>query len=438
MIRVGELWDSFCSTANAVTAITIGTVNKRSDRVVRRKLGYTDDLPEHEGKLNPEKVNKQAKKLVATLEGGWQSSPTRHLRITPVSGKQREIDCPSLSDHLIHWMLILAIKRVLMRGMYEHSYGSIPGRGIDGARRTIERWVQHDPKLKYFVKLDIHKFYASVDHAHLKDSFRRVVKDKRILGVIDSVIDIIPSGLPIGAYTSQWFANFYLQPLDHHITQNLFKERRGVRKNYVSHYLRYMDDMLLIRTSKRDLEKAVRDTIRYCRDTLSLEIKPCWEISTLAELSPVPDSPNEMKAKPGTAPIDIVGYRFYRDHTEVRGSIFLHSSRIAAKISKTLSKRGFIYLHDAQALVSLCGWFSHADSEYYLANYINNRVNINLLKEVISYADKHGIVGDAARVFCGQRGRDSACHVLYGRSGGSTRRIDHMGSQCVDIGFPLE
>lgn len=420
MVRVGNLWESMCSMTNATLAIQNGTLNKRFDFVVVRKLGYTDGIKEHLGKLDPEKVTKYAKKRIAELKDGWTPSPMKHMVIKPVCGKKREIDCPCLNDHIIHWMLMQTIKAPIMRGMYEHSYGSIPGRGIDGARRAIERWVQHDEKAKYFAKLDIRKFYEHVDHDKLKESFRRLLKDDQVLTVIERLIDVVPNGLPIGTYTSQWFANFYLQQLDHHVAQDMYKLRRGKRTKFVSHYLRYMDDMLLIGTSKRDLEKAIREIIRYCREELKLEIKPCWEIKVIARAKRTSDG--QPLNEPNTAPIDIVGYRFYRDHTEVRGRIFLHASRIAVKVAKRLEEKGEVILQNAQALVSLCGWFEHADSEYFLANYINNKVNYNFLKGVISYAAKNGIVGDASRIYCHRGEGESDYRILYGCSAGAARR----------------
>ena len=334
-----------------------------------------------------------------------------------------------LADHIIHWMLIQTIHDSIMRGMYEHSYGSIPKRGIDAARNTVEKWVRLDEKAKYFVKLDIRKFYPSIDHDLLKASFRHVIKDDRLLSVIDEVIDCVPSGVPIGTYTSQWFANFFLQPLDHHIKQDMCKLRRGKRTNWAAHYLRYMDDMLILGTSKRDLEKAVKEVIRYCRDKLHLEIKPCWEIRRIAM--------NSEDVGTGIAPIDIVGYRFYRDHTEVRGGIFLHTSRLATKIEKRLRERGEVLLRDAEGIVSLCGWFAHADSKYFTEHYIEPKVDLKLMREVISYASKHGIVGEAARLFCRKRERDGVYQVLYGRSGGAARRRFCVPGNYVGNDLPM-
>ena len=434
MKRYGNLWSGFCSEAHAATAIEVGTVNKRSDNAVRRKLCYDTEDPAMQSSLDPAKVKRYAKRLVSTLENGWQHAPTKQKIVIPARGKRRNIDCPSLDDHIIHWMLILAIKKPLTRGMYEHSYGSIPGRGIDGARRTVERWVQHDDRCKYFVKLDIRKFYPSVDQELLKAKFRRVIKDERILGVIDQVIGCIPKGLPIGTYTSQWFANFYLQDLDHHVVQDMYKLRRGKRIPYVSHYLRYMDDMLLFGTSRRDLEKAVREIMRYCREELGLEIKPVWEIRRVASFARKPDGRRVLEK--GAAPVDIVGYRFYREHTEARDNIYLHTKRVAAKAAKSLRDRGSILLAHAQAIVSLAGWFKHADSERFLTE-LNQTININYIRRVISYAAKHGIVGDASRIYCGTGKRDGEYHILYGCAAGPTRKRHCVSGRGLEYALPL-
>ena len=430
MKRVGNLWDGFVSLDNAEKAVYNGTQNKRTDFVVRRKLGYRDNLPDHEGKLDPARVTQYAEKRVNDLCGDWVPSPMRHLTVKPIYGKKRDIDCPCLADHIIHWMLIQTVHDAIMRGMYEHSYGSIPGRGIDAARKTVEKWVRLDDKAKYFVKLDIRKFYEHIDHDLLKAAFRRVIKDARMLAILDKVIECVPSGVPIGTYTSQWFANFFLQPLDHHITQDMCKLRRGKRTNWVAHDLRYMDDMLLLGTSKRDLEKAVREVIRYCRDEMKLEVKDCWEIKRIAA--------DSSDVGPGVAPIDIVGYRFYRDHTEVRATIFLHTSRLAAKIAKRMREHGEVLLRDAEAVVSLCGWFSHADSQHFVDQYIKPKINLSFMEEVISYASKNGIVGEAARVFCCP-GRESGVYqILYGRSGGAARRRFCLHGGHVGDVLPLD
>ena len=388
MKRFGYLWDRFFNIETAKQAITLGTANKRHNHIIRRKLCYRTDNPQLRYKLDPDKVQAYAERLMEELKNGWQHKPMREKEIHPPRGKTRKIDSPCLNDHILHWMLAIAIKEPLTRGMYEHSYGSIPKRGISGARKAAERWVKTDKKSKYFVKLDIKKFYPNVDQEILKAKFRRVIKDEKILNVIDTVISCVPKGLPIGTYTSQWFANFYLQDMDHFIVQDLYKLRRGKRVPYVRHYLRYMDDMVLFGSNKRDLEKAVRAIQEYCRTELHLSIKTAWEIRRIAECKR--NTKGHKIPQTGCAPVDIVGYRFYRNRTEVRKGLFLHMNRLVSKVEKSIQHKRKILLLHAEGILSLIGWFRHARCKLHLLS-LNRCVRWKLISGAVSYATRYGI-----------------------------------------------
>ena len=92
----------------------------------------------------------------------------------------------------------------------------------------------------WILKCDVRKFFDSIDHGILKCRLSAVVDDPRTLALLGSIIDSYETapgkGLPMGNQTSQWFALFYLDPLD-----RLVKERLRIR-----HYTRYMDDCILL------------------------------------------------------------------------------------------------------------------------------------------------------------------------------------------------
>lgn len=420
MKRVGHIWETFCSIENATRAIYRGTENKRTDKAVVRIFGY-DNGSARCGKLNPRKVDCYAKRIVAELEEGrWHHQPGRERTIQS-SGKTRNIEIARLHDHIVQWMAMLAIEDMLIKRMYRHSCGNLPQRGIEDARKSVQKWARSGD-CKYFVKLDIRHFYQSVPLDQLSAYMHSMIKDKRFLGVLDEIIysaaeedeNGILRGLAIGFYSSPWFANTYLNPLDRLITGGLYKERRGKRMHYVRHYLRYVDDLLLMGNSKSDLKRAVKAVMAFCHDELGLEIKQCWEICRVGEMLPAGEK-GKQKVKPGTKLIDIVGYTFSTTTTEVRDYGFLRTRRLAKRISKRLKERGVIFLQNAQALVSRCGWFDHADSKHFFATYIKPNIDLNFVKEVISYADKNRIVGNAARIHCDSRGDGSGYRILYGR-----------------------
>lgn len=236
MKRVGHLWEKFCSIENATEAIIRGTINKRSDRVVVRMFGYRDSNPNHpKGALDPVKVHDYAVRLVNELEAGrWKHQPGKKRHIVS-SGKNREIEIARLKDHIVQWMAMLTIDELETKKMYRYSCGNLPQRGIEDARKTVEKWVRSG-NCKFFVKLDIRHFYQTVDLRKLSDLLATHIKDKRFLTMLDQIVyssaqwETIfdnPHNLAIGYYSSPWFANIYLTPLDRYVTERLYKERRG-------------------------------------------------------------------------------------------------------------------------------------------------------------------------------------------------------------------
>ena len=79
--------------------------------------------------------------------------------------------------------------------------------------------------------------------------------------LINAIIDS-HQGLPIGNYTSQWFANFFLQGLDHFIKEQL----------HVKYYIRYVDDLVLLGSNKRNLHK-VRELVQNYLEGHLLKLK---------------------------------------------------------------------------------------------------------------------------------------------------------------------
>lgn len=428
MKRVGHLWETFCSIETAEEAIYRGTQNKRQDRVVVRIFGYSDagKNPKHpRGSLDPKKVHAYAVRLVAELEEGrWTHQPGKKRHIVS-SGKDREIEIARLKDHIVQWMAILTIQSMETKKMYRHSCGNLPGRGIEDARCAVQKWARSGD-CKFFVKLDIRHFYQTVNLKKLSDLLATHIKDKRFLATLDQIVYSAaewvtlyddPLNLAIGYYSSPWFANIYLTPLDRFVTEELYKERRGKRIRYVKHYLRYVDDLLLMGTSKSDLKKAVKKIIAYCKETLGVEIKKAWEICQIGELLP-PDEKGRMKVKPGTKQVDIVGYTFTTTTTRVRAGNFLRIRRLAKRIHKRLTaEKGYIQLGNAQAMLSRYGWFSHADSKNFGKLYVQPYVNINLIKGIVSYADQNGIVGKTAKIYCKPGRTEGSYRILYGDSG---------------------
>lgn len=374
MKRLSNTYKNVCDIGNAVGAVYDGTRFKRGNREVQKLL------KENTHEIDYEKAKAYAEPIAESLKNKtWRHKPPRHRtqfcrNSSKKKGKWRELYIPTLEDHTVAHMLINANLKAFTKGMHPHSCGSVPGRGIKHIVRNVSRWMQHDKQCRYFVKLDVRKFFDTIDRDILKTKLAEKIKDKDSLWAFYQIIDSAPVACPVGYYTSPWFANLYLEKLDWFISQNLYKERRGKRINYVRHFLRYTDDMLLMGTSKSDLEKAVR-AIQKEVAKIGLEIKPTWEIKKIGKME-------NGKLKPGTYWCDIGGYKFCKDCVILRDGVFLSFQRLARRIHKN----GYTP-HSCRAIISKLGWAKHANSVNLVENYIKPYINVKDVRRYISYVD---------------------------------------------------
>lgn len=275
--------------------------------------------------------------------------------------KVRRIRKPHFKyDQIIHHCIIQVLQPLLTAPMYEYSCGSIPTRGAHYGKKRIEKWLRNDIKnTKYVFKMDIKHFYESVDQNVLKAMLRQKIKDKQAIAQIEAVIDGCEKGLPLGNYTSQWFANFMLTPLDHYIKEQL----------HAKYYIRYMDDIVIFGGNKKELHKMHLAIEKYLKDNLHLRIKENWQVFRF-----------EYKGK--GRPLDFMGWQFYREKTILRKSIFIRIMRKAKKVGKHTTIKG------AQGMVSYMGYIKHTDSYGVYRDYIRPYVNIGKLKKFTSKRNK--------------------------------------------------
>ena len=196
------------------------------------------------------------------------------------------------------------------------------------------KFNKEDPEGTTFcLKLDIRKFYPSINHDVLKSILRRKLKDKRLLCLLDEIIDSA-DGVPIGNYLSQYFANLYLTYFDHWI-----KEQKRVK-----HYFRYADDIVILASDKSYLHSLMGEIRAYLGD-LKLEVKGNWQVFPVAARG-----------------IDFVGYVFFHTHTRMRKGIKKTFCRRLAKLNKRkrpLSEKNF-----KQAICPWWGWAKSCDSKH--------------------------------------------------------------------------
>ena len=254
---------------------------------------------------------------------------------------------PYSPDRIGQWAIMLVIEDRIIRHLTDDTYSAIPGRGVHKALKKLKKHLKKDPEgTRYCLKMDIHHYYPSIDHKILKDKFKRIIKDEDILEIMSDIIDSLPEdqGIPIGNYVSQYCGNFYLSDFDHWI-----KEQKHVR-----YYFRYMDDLVILGSSKKELHQLRREIQKYVRDNLKLEIKKDWQVF------PVDDRG-----------IDFMGYRVFHDYTLVRKSSVRNIRKSTRRAWNHIEKTGSITFHDSCSLNSHKGWIEHANTYRLRQKYID-------------------------------------------------------------------
>lgn len=187
MKRKGNFYMDICNKGNIRKAIIEAAKGKKNRDNVTKIMNnldqYVDIL-----------YNMLASKNI-------QLSPYKKMKIYDgANKKERTIFKPAFfPDQCIHWSLMLQLQSLLKKGMYEYCSASVPNRGIHYASKYIKRILKDDRKnTKYCLKLDVKKFYPSIDKEKCKRKFRRIIKDYDVLNLIDTIIDSSnESGLPI-------------------------------------------------------------------------------------------------------------------------------------------------------------------------------------------------------------------------------------------------
>lgn len=208
-------------------------------------------------------------------------------------GKERELwKLPYYPHRIVQWAIMLQLEPIFMKVFCNHTCASLKGRWIHYAYNLTKKYMRNEIKCKYCLKIDIKKFYPSINHKVLKELLRRKIRCERTLKLLDQIIDSYPweKGIPIGSYLSQYLANYYLAYFDHWIKE----------EKWCKYIVRYMDDIVVFWENKEKLHKLLYEMREYL-EKIGLEIKDNWQIF-----------PSRIRG------VDFVGYRFFGKYILLR------------------------------------------------------------------------------------------------------------------------
>lgn len=294
-------------------------------------------------------------------------------RYDPCSKKVRKIGISEIKQQIYDYIAVESCKNMFMSKIYKYQCASLKDRGQSYGVNAISKWIRTNPhKTKYAFKCDIKKYYPSVDRNRLKELLRRDIKNDDILYVVFTLIDTYDKGLCIGSYLSQYLANYYLSYACHYIMENMYTIRKSRRSNevakinLVTHTLFYMDDIIMFSSNKKYLSKASKMLEEYLNSFLKLQLKDKKELFFVSNRG-----------------IDMMGYVIYRDHTEIRRSIFLRMRKLFIKYK---DKRKKMSVNDARAILSYKGYLDHSSSNKFNKKYKTSRT-IKIAKGIVSEYD---------------------------------------------------
>ena len=318
MKRRGNLYTRICEVENVRIAHAKAKKGKRHYSEVRQIDG------------NPERYFMEISQLLKEKRFG-NAPYTIFTRVE--KGKSREIyKLPYYPDRIVHHCVMNVLEPIWTRIFIRDTFSSIKGRGIHDGLKRLKNFLKDEPGTRYCFKLDVHKFYPSIDHDILKQIVRKSIKCRDTLWLLDTVIDSAP-GVPIGNYLSQYFANLYLAYFDHWA-----KETLGA-----IYYLRYCDDIVILHADKAVLHGWKNAIAQYFSEKLKLQIKSNWQVF-----------PTQVRG------IDFLGYRFFGDYTLIRKRI----SKEFKKKMATIKRRGLNLPHSQiiNPAMSYYGWLKYGNA----------------------------------------------------------------------------
>lgn len=252
-ITHNNLWNQIVTFENLFKAYVAAARGRRYKDSV---LGYRQHLEENIINTLNLLISKQ-----------WQPSRFREFYIH--DPKKRLISAPPFKDRVVHHALAQVVAPLFERKFIADSFACQVNKGTHAAKQQVEAFTEtaHRQWGGYYVlKGDIRAYFYSINRKTLLELIERTISDRDVLWLIKRIVecDDNQQGIPIGALTSQLFANMYLDTMDHYLKDDL-----GVKM-----YTRYMDDFVVIHPDKEYLRKLLVNIETFITNRLQLTLNP--------------------------------------------------------------------------------------------------------------------------------------------------------------------
>ncbi len=252
--------------------------------------------------------------------------------------KERYIQALPYKDRIVHqWYVEEFIKPYILPKFIDTTYACISDRGSHKAAEKIQqemRIFQRNYGDFWILKCDIKKYFYNINPNILFNILKRYFADKDLIDftqvlLFNGPISFNAVGIPIGNYTSQFFANIYLNELDQYIKREL----------KIQNYVRYMDDFILILETKKECILIKKLIEKFLHERLRLELN------------------SKSRYYPAKMGVNFCGYRIFTTHRLLRTSS-------KKKIKKNIKLFNNLYhnniLNIDFAMQSINSWLGHS------------------------------------------------------------------------------
>lgn len=347
MIRIGFLWEKIIDLDNCIEAVKEMLKNKKHNK-------HLDYIRKN--------VERYGKKIMEMLKNGkWVPKPYREKRIYDKNRKKwRNLKIPCLVDQSVHHAVMRVLIPLIKARSYFYSCGSMPEKGQKLATNCLKKWQRSKKHYKWVMEGDISKFYDHVQYSDVINSFKRFIKDNKVINILWEILKSMggeTKGLAIGFFPSPWFGNLMLSTLD-----------RKIKSHPKVKYVRYIDDIRILSNSKRTIRK-IKSEICEVLQKFSMELKHDWQI---------------FNGK--IRPIHFLSYVFYRGYTLIRkGQMY----RISHKARHFNDKK--INLSKARSFMNSKGLLKHCNSYNFRKNNVYKYVSYKKIGRYISHETKNAL-----------------------------------------------
>lgn len=294
-------------------------------------------------------------------------TPSSYIEFMVYEPKKRLIHAPRIRDKIVQFIVHIVLQEVYYNKFIDSSYACLIERGT---HKAVDK-VQHNMRLckwkhgdAWVLKMDVSKFFYSINRDILKQVIRKKIRDDKFLRLLDMIIDSSPEGekgIPLGNVTSQDFANIYLNEVDQYSKRFL-----GLK-----YYVRYMDDIIVVVPTKEEAQKAMKSITTFLNERLDLQTN------------------EKTKIFPVDQGVNAYGFKIYTTHKLVRDSSKADMKKRIKAMDRKVGNGDITQEYVQQCVNSWLGHARHSNS-YNLSKKIFGKYKyIKVEKENFKFGQKN-------------------------------------------------